>query len=236
MPLFLLYCGELIMDMGFYNHEEWDGYPNTCLKRKNRWRFIITDVSASGVGSLPPSRMSRPSLSFKEMQAEHLNETITFPSKPEWKPITLTLYDIVKGTENPVFTWLKRQYNPTPTECSYWKPCLESPSLKVAECFLEEYDGCGNIVEKWVFEHVWPQSIEFFEGDMNTGEIAACDVTLRYDRAYIAIPTTASTQNMNGILPSYTCSVTPAVSIIDISGVEMPMFFGVPQPDFMIIR
>ena len=136
--------------MGF-DQPEWEGpsgvggIRNICYKRKCAWRFRIEDVSATTVHSLPPARGSKPGLTLKEMQAEHLNETIYFPSKPDWKPITLTLYDIPKAHENPVFTWLKRAYNPK--NCAYWKPSLASPTLKIGECYLEMYDGCGVVLK-----------------------------------------------------------------------------------------
>lgn len=203
--------------MGFYQDEWGNGtspYPATCFKQKNRCQFVIPSICASGVGSLPPLKSSRHSLSFKEMIAEHLNETISFPGKPDWKPITLTLYDIVKQSENPVFTWLRRVYDPK--NCSYYKPCLEqadvsfqssgspSGSVKCAEAHLILYDRCGEVIETWVFEHVWPQSVEFAESDMASGDLVYCDVTLKYDRAYCT-GSNADLNAMSTIIPYYNC-------------------------------
>lgn len=227
--------------MSFLGQAEWSGsngigFSNTCFKRKFRWQFIIPDVSAYGVNSLPPLKGGRPSINFKEMQAEHLNETIFFPSKPEWRPITLTLYDVAKADENPVFSWIKRAYNPT--ECSYWKPCLETAacpysdstgSFKCAQAFLVQYDGCGSIMEEWVFEHVWPQTAEFLEGDMASSDIQVCDLTLRYDRAYISTPNTATPLTFSGILPNYNCSAIPVVSMTAFAAVA-------PLAEFAVIR
>jgi hypothetical protein len=208
--------------MGFYEQDEWSGpgglFPNTCFKKKNRWKFIIPGVSASGVGSLPPFKSGRVSMSYKEIQAEHLNETIFFPSKPEWKPISLTLYDISKSAENPVFSWLRRAYDPK--NCSTWKPCLTA-QLKCAQCFLVMLDGCGEEMERWVFEHAWPQSVEFVEGDMTSGDVTYCDVTLRYDRAYIANPLSTSSLPFSPFLPSNTCDVIPSVSFVNFAPIPM---------------
>lgn len=194
--------------MGFYQPEWCNDPANICFKEKFRWKFQITDVSSDGVNALPGFRGARPGVSFKEMNGEHLNETIYFPSKPEWKQINLTLYDIVKPNENPVFSWIKRAYNPK--NCSAWYPCLDDPSLK-AIATLTLYDGCGNTQEEWTLEHVWPQNADFGDLDMATSEIVTVEVTLRYDRAYITYPTTEtpiafpteSTQSC----PSITCSI-----------------------------
>lgn len=154
--------------------------PNACFKRKNRWLFKITDISADGINSLPPSKASRPSLSFKEIEVPHLNETIYMPGKPDWKPVTLTLYDLKKNV-HPIFNWLAQIYNPKNDSFSG----ASCDGFKKPEGILELYDGCGDILESWVFESIWPQSIEFGDLDMTSGEVITCDLTLRYDRAYI---------------------------------------------------
>ena len=155
---------------------------NTCFKRRFRWMFKVTGVSGDNesqgqIDCLPPLRSSRPSLSFKEMEAQHLNETIFYPSKPEWKPIPLSLYDINKN-ENPVTKWLSNIYDVGPSDAG-WYPS----ELFKKECTLEMYDGCGNVIEKWIFENAWPQNIEFGELDMSSSEVMTIDLTLRYDRA-----------------------------------------------------
>ena len=155
--------------------------PNTCFKRKNRWLFKIDGISADdGVNSLPPSKAARPSLSFKEIEVQHLNETIYFPGKPDWKPINLTLYDIKKNS-HPIFDWLLMLYDPQ-SDSKYNASC---DGFKKPEATLELYDGCGTVIETWVFESIWPQAIEFGELDMTTSDLITCDLTLRYDRAYI---------------------------------------------------
>lgn len=166
------------------------------FKKKYYWMFFIKDVCAfdggNGINVLPPSKAARPSISFKEMEAQHLNETIYFPGKPDWKPITLTLYEPVtndnKTKTHPIFLWLQRIYNP---QHGGWKPSITpadhrgTNNFKINSASLELYDGCGFILEQWRFESVWPQAIEFGNLDMGASEIVTCDVTLRYDRAYI---------------------------------------------------
>jgi hypothetical protein len=152
--------------------------PNLCLKRKFRWLFKVQDVSAQGTNALPPEKGARPSLSFKEIEVQHLNEIIYYPSKPDWKPVTLTLYDLQKN-ENPVFKWLKEKYDPKE---GTWKV---GQQFKKPVATLEMYDGCGNIQESWTFENVWPNNIEWGELDMADSSYVVVELTLRYDRAYI---------------------------------------------------
>lgn len=200
-------------DMGLFN------IGSACFKRKYRWMFFIEDVCGTssdgsyGVNVLPPSKGSRPNISFKEIEANHVSETVYFPGRPDWKPISLTLYDFtIKGT-NRVFEWLKLYYNvndrdakisPSVGESRILGGALDyligSPliaagtsnlnlmkatALKIPQASLILYDGCGNKIERWVFENVWPQSAEFGELDMQSSEVVTVDVTLRYDRAYV---------------------------------------------------
>jgi hypothetical protein len=151
-----------------------------CFKRKFRWLLFIDDVSARGVNALPPSKAARPSLSFKTIQAEHLNETIFYAGKPEWKPITLVLYDL-KNKQNAVFEWLKLQYDPQ--QGDWFAP--QQSTWKKPNARLEMYDGCGNIMETWRYDNVWPEAIEWGDLDMGNSEYCTVDITLRYDRAYL---------------------------------------------------
>jgi hypothetical protein len=153
---------------------------NLCLMRKFRWLLRIPDVSADAIHTLPPEKGARPSLSFKEIEVQHLNETIYFAGKPDWKPITLTLYDLKKN-KNPVFEWLKKQYNPCNGE--WYAP--EPNTWKKAFARLEMYDGCGEVMETWMFENIWPNNIEWGDLDMANNEYVTVELTLRYDRAWI---------------------------------------------------
>lgn len=153
--------------------------PNSCIKRKFRWLLKIPDISASGIKSLPPMKSARPNISFKEIQAEHLNETIYFPSKPEWKPITLTLFDLKKN-QHPVINWLNKLYNACTGKM---QTPIDNDFIQYA--ILEMYDGSGAIMETWIYEDVWPQAIDFEDLDMSSSEIVTCSITLRYARAYL---------------------------------------------------
>ena len=167
-----------------------DGNARVC-KRRHRALFSIPGVCAdpaqTGVRTLPPSKAARPTLAFQEMQAKHLNEDIYYPAKADWRPITLTMYDIrVDGGSHPVFDWFKQAYLPSGQNGTdgTWTPSVDSGML-IPQVTLEAYDGCGNVVERWIFEVVWPQTITFGEVDMGSNDIMTCDVSLRYARAYL---------------------------------------------------
>ena len=167
----------------------------------------IEDVTMqeSGLGApsiinvLPPRKSARPQVNFKDMEAQHLSETIFFPGKAEWKPVQLTVYDFPLQNGHPVFEWMRRMYRPEPAAetgpNSVWNPVLTGPTDTLGggvfgsgnlkrKVTLKLFDGCGKVIERWVYEHAYPQDINFGDLDMGSSEVLVADITLRYDRAY----------------------------------------------------
>jgi len=160
----------------------WD--TQACWRKKNRWIMEINQVSGSPGGQinvLPPQKSARPSLTFKEIEAQHLNETIFYPSKPDWKPVSLVLYDVASSGTNPVFSWVRIAYDPQP---GTWNPSCSGNFKRTAT--LKLYDGCGKTIETWTFDNAWPQVAEFGDLEMSSSDVVVCELTLRYDRAYLS--------------------------------------------------
>lgn len=158
-----------------------EGKGKFC-KRQHRWLFAIPGVcsdNSPGVNALPPEKSARPNLSFKEMNVNHISEDVYYPAKPDWKPITITLFDL-SNSQHPVFNWLEQIYVPSRGTFA----SANSGSF-IKECDLKLLDATGQIIETWVFEDAWPQSINFQTLDMTVSAVTMCDITLRYARAYI---------------------------------------------------
>ena len=51
--------------------------------------------------------------------------------------------------------------------------------------WLEMYDGCGNTIEKWWFQNIWPNNLEWGDLDMGVSDYVTVELTLRYDRAWV---------------------------------------------------
>jgi hypothetical protein len=158
-------------------------------KRSNRWMFKIDGILGDendSANALPPSKSSRPQIAFSEINVRHLIEDVFFPGKPDWKPITITIFDLMTASKkNPVWNWLTEYYNPE-------KGILQVPNDKpqinegfIRECSLDLYDGCGEVIEQWIYQDAWPQQINFSTLDYQQTDILMMDVTLRYSRAYV---------------------------------------------------
>lgn len=148
-------------------------------KRKFRYLFYIDSVSAEGANALPPLTASRPNLRFREMIAKHVSEEVYYAARPEWQPVNLVLYDLNNGNSHPVWDWVKEIYDPE-------NGTFDVPNAGefIKEARVELFDGCGNRIETWNFEDVWPQATNFQTLDMNDSGIVTVDITLRYVRAY----------------------------------------------------
>lgn len=151
-----------------------------CPKHKHRW-FMQVDGITAGIGILAPFKSARPNISFKEMEVQHVVETIYFPSKPDWKPINLVLYDFKsQGSLHPVLKWVFQCYEVSLGDAK-WHGSTAGFKKDIT---LKLFDGCGNTIEEWVYENAYPNTIEFGELDMQSSEIVTVDLTIRYDRAY----------------------------------------------------
>jgi len=177
------------------------GSPSTCFRQKNRWMFSIPNLigvsgPSSSIPMLPPSKAARPNIELKEVEVRHINETVYYPMKPDWKPLQVTLYHIGAFNNNPIYNWLLAAYNPTASLTGTWSPSVNSGNAVAAAsgnpvssliqpyASLDMYDGCGGFLENWTYEVVWPQTIDWDTLDMETGELVYINLTLRYARAY----------------------------------------------------
>jgi len=163
------------------------GQRDITFRRKFRWMFTIDDIVGQELPMLPPLKAARPSISIKEMEVRHLDEVVYYPGRQDWKTINLTLYH-VQCQNNPIFDWLKTIYDPTDAEDPFKYGLSESASedqfiKRNAGCVL--YSGCGEIMEEWTYECVWPTSIDWGELDMESSDIVFVDLTLRYARAFV---------------------------------------------------
>lgn len=157
-------------------------------KRRFRWLFTVAPYIGKEVSMLPPLKGARPNVSFKEYQAEHLNETIYFPGKVEWSTLEVSLYDIKPG-DNVIYRWMNKIYNPNPTS-GFYGPSLEDqglPAYKI-DAILTLYNGCGCPVEEWTYKNAFPIKIDWGDLDMVNSEVCMVDLSLRYDRAYYRKP------------------------------------------------
>lgn len=175
-------------------------FNGVTFKKKNRWEFSVIDlIDMENFTSpvLPPNTAARPSLTFKEIQIEHLVETISIPGKPEWGVLDVSLYDI-QCKENPLFKWLKRLYDPFAGKYNTLVGRSYKTSYKISTAQLRMLNGCGEVLEIWVYEGLWVQKIDWGQLEMSSGDIVMVDISFKYDRAYQSLSNVGTLINDSG--------------------------------------
>lgn len=159
------------------------GSPDACFLRKFRWMIEIQGVAGnSSTAILPPSKAARPKISFREIEIQHLTETVYYPGKPDWKPLNVTLYGLNISGDNPVYTWFTDLYDPRDNS-AYTYPV--DGKFILSQITLQMYSPCGDIVEEWTYEDCWLQDADFEDLDMSESGLVNVNLTIRYARAYI---------------------------------------------------
>lgn len=173
---------------------------NFVMKRQFRWLFSIENIvgkpEANSVNVKPPLKSQRPTISFKDLSFEHQSETIYMPGKAEWKPISLTLYDIgayslfngaCRKIDNNVWRWINMFYRAY--DSNYGFATNPNPQISFKKpAFITMLTGDGTVMEQWRLDNAWCQEVNFGELDMASSDVMTVDITLRYDRAYILNP------------------------------------------------
>lgn len=165
-----------------------------CIKRKFRFLFRIYDpvdpviepyngpgTPGSYTNMMPPEKAARPSLQIKELEATHLQETIYYPGRIEFKPLQVTLYDVT--AESRIWDWLTRFYNPATGEYYTAGQIAQGRSTIKKTSIVHVLDGTGTEIERWNYINSWPNEIDFGELDMSDNDLLKVNLTLRYDRA-----------------------------------------------------
>lgn len=169
------------------------GFASTSVfKRQNQFVINIPDITHAGNSStriynkvLVEEKAARPKLSYKEIEVNHLIETIRFAGRPDWEPLRVTLYDIAQS--NPAWKWITSNYyltstgNPNNLKVGYLGGASAGFKRNV-QIFM--IDSCGFALEAWNYINAYPVDVDWGQVDMSRSEVMRIEMTLRYDRAY----------------------------------------------------
>jgi hypothetical protein len=159
--------------------------PNLAFKRKYRWSFLI-QPHCGGI-EIPEHFVkiaARPNISIEETEINFLNGKMWIPGKASWETLTVTYYD-VGGADSGIgtlFQWLATTFNFLDPVGLHQSSFQGSPNSQgyAARAELKLYDGCGDTMETWIMDHMWPQAINFGELDYSSSEEVTIELTLRF--------------------------------------------------------
>jgi len=172
------------------------GGPQLVFKRKFRWTFTVTP-NCTGV-TVPANFVklaARPNISIDEVEINYLNAKTWIPGKASWETITVTYYDVAGSANLPLWSWLASVYDYTnPVQLNMGSARADYGGSGT----LILYDGCGNPLERWLLNDMWPQAVNFGELDYSSSEEVDIEITLRYSNVQFT--------NLCGSQPSGCCN------------------------------
>ena len=155
-------------------------------KLKNRWRVTFANMGG-GADSQPLSlqavTVTRPVLSFDEVQLDRYNSRAWVAGKHQFEPMTITVEDDVTGTASQVIQeQLQNQQWLIGAE-GQWLAAAGEGSLYKFVTYLDMLDGNEQVIEKWTVEGCFIQNVDYMDLDYAASEAVQITMTLRYDHA-----------------------------------------------------
>lgn len=155
-------------------------------KQKNRWRVTFANLGG-GADSQPLSvqavTVTRPSLSFEEVQLDRYNSRAWVAGKHTFEPMTLTIEDdVTSGASQVIQEQLQKQQWLIGAEGQFLAAAGEGSGYKFIT-YLDMLDGNETLIEKWTVEGCWFQTVDYTDLDYAASEAVQITLTIRYDHA-----------------------------------------------------
>ncbi len=155
-------------------------------KIKNRWRVTFSNMGG-GVDAQPLSlqciTVTRPTLSFEEIQLDRYNSRAWVAGKHTFEAITVSFEDDVTGTASRVVQdQLQGQQWLIGAE-GQWLAARGEGSLYKFVTTLDQLDGNEQVIEEWIIEGCFIQNVAYGDLDYAASEVVTIELTIRYDHA-----------------------------------------------------
>ena len=143
-------------------------------KLKNRYVMSIDGIPAYLIKTA-----NRPSISFDEVELNHMNVKRFVKGKATWQPITMTMYDpVVPSAAQSVMEWIRLSHESVTGRDGYSDFYKKDVDISIL-------GPVGDIVEQWKLKGTWVQAANFNDLDFSVSDPVEIEVTLRYDYAIL---------------------------------------------------
>ena len=155
-------------------------------KMKNRWRLIFNNIGG-GADSQPLSiqavTVSRPSLSFEEVQLDRYNSRAYVAGKYTWEPCAIAFEDdVTSGAARIIQEQIQAQQYLTGVEGAWLAAAPEGSSYKFTTR-LDMLDGNEAVIEQWHMEGCFLQAVDYTDLDYAASDKVMINCTVRFDHA-----------------------------------------------------
>ena len=143
-------------------------------KTKNRFIMYIEGVPAYLIKTA-----NRPTITFEEIELDHINVKRYVKGKGAWETLEVTLYDpIVPSGAQAVMEWVRLHKESVTGRDGYSDFYKKDITFNVL-------GPVGDKVEEWTLKGAMIQSANFGDLDWSVSEPAEITLTLRYDYAIL---------------------------------------------------
>ena len=134
------------------------------------------------IGDIPAylvKTMNRPSITFEEVEINHINVKRYVKGKGAWNTLEVTLYDpIVPSGAQAVMEWVRLHHESVTGRDGYSDFYKKDITFNVL-------GPVGDKVEEWTLKGAFIQSATFSDMDYGATNVSDISLTLRYDYAIL---------------------------------------------------
>jgi len=148
----------------------------TPFEPKLKNRFVM---SIDGIPAYLIKTANRPSITFEEVELNHLNVKRFVKGKATWETVSMTMYDpVVPSAAQAVMEWVRLSHESVTGRDGYSDFYKKDVDVQVL-------GPVGDIVEQWKLKGAWIQSANFNDLDFASSDPVDIEVTIRYDYAIL---------------------------------------------------
>lgn len=139
-------------------------------KKQNQWIMYI-----EGVPSFLVHVADKPKTSFNEIEVHHINTKWKLKGKPDYDPISVTLYDPIKpsGTQA-AMEWIRLSHEAETGRDGY-------ADFYKRDLTFNTLSPVGEKVDEWIIKGAWISNADFGSGDWSSDDLFGVELTLSYD-------------------------------------------------------
>jgi hypothetical protein len=143
-------------------------------KTKNRYILYV-----EGIPSYLIKTATRPSITFEEVELNHINVKRFVKGKGSWEPIEITLYDpVVPSGAQAVMEWVRLHKESVTGRDGY-------SDFYKKDITINMLGPVGDKIEEWTLKGAFIVSAAFNDLDWSASDPAEITLSLRYDYAIL---------------------------------------------------
>ena len=143
-------------------------------KLKNRYVMAIDGIPAYLIKTA-----NRPSISFEEVELNHMNVKRYVKGKGAWQTMQITLYDpIVPSAAQATMEWARLSHESVTGRDGY-------SDFYKKDVTFNMLGPVGDVVEEWVLKGTYIETANFGDVDYASSDPAEITLTLKYDYAIL---------------------------------------------------